>query len=495
MTTAAITTPPRSGRARLTPREDLGQVSVDATRDGAADVAALLDRIALVLGHAEADAETRERREVSRERALAIVETGGREIGVVSFLSDALMPLSCERGWSPADVAGLVDSVAAVAEVSSSFLRTSVCLRVVRDPALLELPPEVAIETALTVLVALGPITDASVWRRGNESGVECLASSGASAPSVEVRALAAEALAGPRERRLDGSSSLRAVPLLHAQQSAAALVVCAPIGDIERASALAEEAAAVLGLVLERDALLERSAARERSLMEASERRLTRLAFDLHDGPVQDVVALAAEVRLLRQELVDGSEQPAGRESVAARFDALEAQLLEVGGELREVSSSLEPTKALRSVGDGLASLIEAFRTQTGIRATLELAGDFESLTVSQRIAALRIVQEALANVREHSGATHARVAASATDGFVRLEVTDDGRGFDPEPALARAAKNGRLGLVGMSERVRLLGGRLDIHSRPGGPTTVSAVLRQWRPAAPTEDARADAC
>ena len=229
-------------------------------------------------------------------------------------------------------------------------------------------------------------------------------------------------------------------------------------------------------------------------ALVEASERRLTRLAFDLHDGPVQDVLALAAEVRLLRQELVDESEQPAGRGSVAARFDTLEAQLLEVGHELREVSTSLEPTKALRSVRDGLASQIEAFSTRTEILATLELAGDFESLTASQRIAALRIVQEALANVREHSGATHVRVSASATDGFVRIEVTDDGRGFDVERALARAAKDGRLGLVGMSERVRLLGGRMDIESRPGGPTTISAVLRLWRPAAPTEDALAEA-
>jgi signal transduction histidine kinase len=283
-------------------------------------------------------------------------------------------------------------------------------------------------------------------------------------------------------------------VPLLHAQESAAVLVVRAPIEDAERASALAEDAAAVLGFVLERAALLERSAARERSLLDASERRLTRLAFDLHDGPVQDVVALAAEVRLLRQKLVDESEQPAGRGSVAARFDTLEAQLLEVGRELREVSSSLEPTKALRSVRDGLASHVEAFRRQTEIQATLELAGDFESLTASQRIAALRIVQEALANVREHSGAAHVRVSASATDGFVRIEVTDDGRGFDVERALAKAAKDGRLGLVGMSERVRLLGGRLEIASRPGGPTTISAVLRLWCRAARADDALADA-
>jgi signal transduction histidine kinase len=220
-------------------------------------------------------------------------------------------------------------------------------------------------------------------------------------------------------------------------------------------------------------------------ALVAASERRLTRLAFDLHDGPVQDVLALAAEVRLLRQEVVGESDEGAGRESVAARFDVLEAQLLELGRELREISSSLEPTKALRSIRDGLTSQVEAFRTQTGIRATLELAGDFESLTASQRIAVLRIVQEALANVREHSAATRVRVAASVADGLVHVDVTDDGRGFHVETAFAKAARDGRLGLVGMTERVRLLGGRLEIGSRPGGPTTISAVLRLWPPAA----------
>ena len=231
-------------------------------------------------------------------------------------------------------------------------------------------------------------------------------------------------------------------------------------------------------------------------ALVEASERRLTRLAFDLHDGPVQDALALAAEVRLLRQELVDASEQGAGagRESIAARFDALEAQLLALGRELREVSSSLEPTKALRSVRDGLASQVEAFRTQTGIRATLDLAGDFESLTASQRIAVLRIVQEALANVREHSGATRVRVAASVADDLVRIEVTDDGRGFHVERAFAKAAREGRLGLVGMSERVRLLGGRMEIDSRPGGPTAISAVLEPWEPVARPDEAPAGA-
>jgi signal transduction histidine kinase len=483
MTTAAITALPRPGARQLSLRERLARAQASGGDDASRDVATLLDRIALLLRDPEADGETRERVEAARARALAIAPSGGPELSAVSLLSDLFVQAALKREWSPAQAARLFDSVAALTGASTSFLRTSVCLRGVRDPALLELPAELAIETVLTVLLALAPVSEASLWRRGEESRVECLASAGAGAPTVQVREVAADALAAAGGGRTDGPAAIRAVPVLCRQRPDAALLVRARNGDAAHASALAEEAAGVLGFVLEREMILERNAARERSLVEAGERRLTRLAFDLHDGPIQDVVALAAEVRLLRQELVDRSERSDGRESAGVRFDELEAQLLEVGRELREVSSALEPTRALRSVRDGLANQIETFRKQTDIHATLEVTGDFESLTASQRIAVLRIVQEALANVREHSGATLARVAASVAGGFVRVEVTDDGRGFDVASALPNAAKDGRLGLVGMSERVRLLGGRMDVESRPGGPTTISAVLRLWQP------------
>jgi signal transduction histidine kinase len=485
MTTAAITALPRVGARQLSLRERLGRAQAHGEEGASRDVANLLDRITALLGDQLAGAEARERVAAARARALAIAPSGGPEVAAVSFLSDLFVSSAVEREWSPAQTTLLFDAVADLARVSTSFLRTSVCLRAVRDPALLELPAELAIETVLNVLLALAPVKDASVWRRGEESRVECLASAGAGAPTVQLREVAVAALTPARGGRADGPASIRAVPVLCWQRPDAVLVVRARRGETAQASALAEEAATLVGVVLEREMILERNAARERSLVEASERRLTRLAFDLHDGPIQDVVALAAEVRLLRQELVDRSEPSGARDGAGVRFDELEAHLLEVGRELREVSSSLTPTRALRSVRDGLANQIESFRKQADIEATLEVTGDFEPLTASQRIAILRIVQEALANVREHSGATRARVAASVAGGFVRVEVSDDGRGFDVDGALPKAAKDGRLGLVGMSERVRLLGGRMDVDSRPGGPTTISAVLRVWQPLA----------
>ena len=126
------------------------------------------------------------------------------------------------------------------------------------------------------------------------------------------------------------------------------------------------------------------------------------------------------------------------------------------------------------------------AFRAATGIVASFRAEGDFEHLTASQRIALVRMVQEALANVREHSGASAVTVSVVRARGYVRAEVVDDGCGFDVERALVQAARNGRLGLVGMGERVRLLGGSFTVESGPGRPTTISAMLPEW--SAPTE-------
>ena len=73
--------------------------------------------------------------------------------------------------------------------------------------------------------------------------------------------------------------------------------------------------------------------------------------------------------------------------------------------------------------------------------------------------------------------------IAVSASPGGAEAEIIDDGRGFEPEATLVRAAREGHLGLVGMHERVRMLGGRTQIESRRGGPTTISVRLPAWPP------------
>jgi signal transduction histidine kinase len=271
-----------------------------------------------------------------------------------------------------------------------------------------------------------------------------------------------------------------------------AVLVLRLRRGAHEPGLVCARAAAAALGPVLERAWLLERNAARERSLVESSERRIARLGFDLHDGALQDVAVLAADLRLFREQLARALFEAESRGLLLGRIADLEARLEALDDDLREIATSFQSSRYHgRPLQDVLDDEVASFARRSDTRASLHTSGDLSDLTDSQRIAILRIVQEALSNVREHSGATEVRTSIVHRGGKIEVEVVDDGRGFSVEATLLRAARNGRLGLVGMAERVRLLGGRLEVDSRPGGPTTISATLPEWRPVVKEADAQ----
>jgi signal transduction histidine kinase len=270
---------------------------------------------------------------------------------------------------------------------------------------------------------------------------------------------------------------------VLHSQRPSAALVVRALPGRRREAAALAAAVTPALAAAGERDELLERSVERERSLVEGSERRLVRLGFDLHDGPLQDLAALVAETRLLREQLVRAESLDAYRRLLIGRLDDFEARVLTIESELRELVQSLESGTLVHVPFFELIEREISLLSGTSFEVTLETSGEPDALTQSQRIALLRVIQEAVANASEHSGATRAHVAVAVTSSYLHVEVTDDGRGFDVAQTLLDAAKTGRLGLVGMAERIRLLGGRLDVHSRRGGPTKITASIPRWYP------------
>ncbi len=231
-----------------------------------------------------------------------------------------------------------------------------------------------------------------------------------------------------------------------------------------------------------------------EISLAEANERLLVRLGFDLHDGPLQQVYVLAQDLRRLR----DGVERlldEADRNPVLGCFDDLESQLGELHRDLSDLAHSLEPRALLQEpLPEAIRRELSIFERRTDVSTSLALTGSFDRLSDSQRIALLRVLQEALNNVRRHSGARSVAVAVSEEDGCVRLELRDDGHGFDADGADPAADPNRGLGLVGMRERVRLLGGSLEVDSRPGGPTTVVATLPRWEAPANTPLSAANA-
>jgi signal transduction histidine kinase len=168
----------------------------------------------------------------------------------------------------------------------------------------------------------------------------------------------------------------------------------------------------------------------------------------------------------------------------LVGRVDDVTARLGELDNALRSIAHSLE-TSTLSDIplGDALRREADAFRRKTTIEVGVSVAGNLDVLTMSQRIAVLRVVQEAFTNVRAHSEATAVQVDLRATDDGVDLRIADNGRGFDLRATAAAAARRGRLGIVGMNERVRLLGGVFTIESLPGVGTTVVVSIPAWRP------------
>jgi signal transduction histidine kinase len=377
--------------------------------------------------------------------------------------------------------AGIGDAVCAFAGEERA-VRASVFDAAVNSRCFLELPPRIAVEAQLTLLAAFAPVRELSLWIQ-EDIGIECVAVVGATVPSRRVRRIATETLAGELSPTTAGAH-LYGVPVVQWDRPRAALVLRTRPEDRDRVLAYAGESALALVPILEKETLLARNAAREATLVQSAERRLVRLGFDLHDGALQDLLAVASDLRVLRGQLVAGdADRRTAR--LAGALDDLASRVIATESEVRDLVQTLE---APANIGRPLAELvqIEVNRlASSGVTTSLRFDGSLDDFTPSQRIALLRFVEEAIENAINHSSASRASVSLAVGHAVIRADVTDDGDGFDVERVLVEAAKSGRLGLVGMGERIRLLGGRLEIVSRPGGPTSITAVIPRWKPSA----------
>jgi signal transduction histidine kinase len=422
------------------------------------------------------------------ERASRVVEAAGasgasRALAASVYASDVVVALAAEGELEPSDTRAVASALALARDEPFAAAAFDLYLRAVSSPSLLELPPVVAASLQLRFLLDLDIALDASIWRRTGESRVECILALGAQTQSRQVRATARAAITGRFGLSLVGTSNLRFAQIRRFGEPAGAVVIRV-YGDPSRdVNAYLECAAVALSPLLEREQLLERDAARERALVGASEKRLMRLGFDLHDGPIQDVLALVGETARLRDQVYPFVLE-SHRELAYGRFGDMLARLADLDRSLREVAHSLE-TKSIvsRPLSEILHREVEGFATRSGITATVEVRGDPESLSSAQKVAIFRAVQESLANVREHSGATAVEVAIRSRRSSIDVRVTDNGHGFEVSRSLAKAAQRGRLGIVGIGERVRMLGGTFEIDSRPGGPTSLRFSLPRWKP------------
>lgn len=411
----------------------------------------------------------------------------GDGLASVWYAATAIVELGAALELDEADVRGAGAVIAEACALPLASARYVLFREVIGHPRLLELPPLLTIELQLGLLIGLDVLTDVSLWTRGTGT-LECIASIGAEAgrPSRRIRAEAKATLRQRSRLSLLGGSQLRSATVLRFGEAYAAVVGRVGAAEQRVAEAYLAEAAAALSPVIEREHLLEHSANRERTLVASAERRLMRLGFDLHDGPIQDVLALAADVQLLQQQVYPFVLEEY-REQAHGRFDDLSARLVELDRQLREIAHSLETKSVIsRPLGEILHREVDSFSERTGIHAVLEIRGDPDSLSSAQRITVFRAIQEALANVREHASATNVSVRVRARRSAIELQIVDDGMGFEVERALAKAAQRGRLGLVGIGERVRMVGGTFELESQPGGPTSLKLTLPRWEPLNP---------
>ncbi len=190
-----------------------------------------------------------------------------------------------------------------------------------------------------------------------------------------------------------------------------------------------------------------------------------TRLSRDIHDTIAQELTSILLLAR--------SGGPPA---DVDRRLDRIEALAQESLAGVRRIVAELAPAELDEQALPGaLRRLLARLADETGIAALLQVDDDFPVLPTPVEVALLRTAQSALANVRRHSSATRVVVSLSAWGQGVRMDVVDDGVGFDVG-SLAESSPSGGYGLRAMIERLRELGGGLDVESAPGDGTALSA-------------------
>ena len=212
----------------------------------------------------------------------------------------------------------------------------------------------------------------------------------------------------------------------------------------------------------------------------ETDERLLMRISHGLHDGPAQDLGLALLRIRSLR-EGTEAHLANSGRDDQRVRedFELVETALADALKETREMSSDLHlPELEGLALPEVVVKVKLDHERKTG--STVEMAQGFipASAKLPVKIAVYRVLQEALNNSYRHAGGREQRIRIAHSDGWLTLEVTDGGPGFDLSKGEGDQDAWPPLGLRGMRERAEMLGGTLAIDSGPDRGTTVRVRL-----------------
>jgi len=441
-------------------REVVDAAAVADEPEEVLEFAAAVERSVLLAGCTEAEAR--------RLATMVLVARLLREAAA------AVGPLRSQRR--------MVARAARLGEISEPALRLSAGEFALRDARTSAQAPRDAIRTQLRLAAAVAALREASLWLPGPGGRLEAAAEAG-SPPSPGAARVARGAFAEARSTPASPARELVGVPVAQPSGPVGALAGRAPRGYAGLALRMLESAAPRIALALARQDLIEEAEASRAEAAGASERALVRFGFDVHDGPAQGIAALQADTRALRDQVGAAFAGDPHVELLTGRLEDLEARAGAVADQIRRVARAARgPAAEGEPVEEVLRGELQALCEEAGgVECELEVRGPVDAATPSQRIALLRGVQEALRNVREHAGARRVSVRVVAGAERTEAEVRDDGCGFDPERVPAEATRGGRMGLAGIAERARLLGGACEVRSAPGGPTSIRISLPRW--------------
>jgi len=203
----------------------------------------------------------------------------------------------------------------------------------------------------------------------------------------------------------------------------------------------------------------------RLRHSMRAAERERARWARELHDSILQGL----GSRRVLLSSALKRGDGPQLAESVGEAVEEIRRDIEELRALISELRPATLDQLGLRAAVEDLAERVVG---GAGIELSIDLSIEAERLGSELETAVYRLVQEALTNVAKHSGASSATLRLIERDGRLDMFVSDDGCGFDPD------AERRGFGLIGMRERAELAGGQLQIESKPGSGTRMTASI-----------------
>jgi PAS domain S-box-containing protein len=207
--------------------------------------------------------------------------------------------------------------------------------------------------------------------------------------------------------------------------------------------------------------------------LLQLQDEERRRIARELHDSVGQSLIAVNLNISTVAVERKKLS--PEAKKCIEEAARLVEQSL----SEIRTISYLLHPP-LLDEVGlqSAIRWFVEGFSQRSKIAVSLEMASDFDRLASDLELAIFRIVQECLTNIHRHSGSATARIHLALQNGSIHLEVSDEGKGIPLEKQLALNTSGSLgVGFRGMRERIRQLGGALQLHSNENG-TSVTATL-----------------